>query len=74
MKAVPREFRQPLPLEGISISKPKGREIPVRSTASGACLRDLHVANGCYQSMDATRKLRAGKAAPPVISLLRQVL
>lgn len=44
--AVLREFNQPLSLENVSISKPKGREVLVRTAASGICHSDLHVIDG----------------------------
>lgn len=44
--AVLREFNQPLSLEDVSISKPKGREVLVRTAASGICHSDLHVIDG----------------------------
>ncbi|RLA45745.1 MAG: alcohol dehydrogenase [Gammaproteobacteria bacterium] len=44
--AVLREFNQPLSIEEVSISKPKGREVLVRTAASGICHSDLHVIDG----------------------------
>lgn len=44
--AVLREFKQPLSVENISISKPRGREVLVRTAASGICHSDLHVIDG----------------------------
>lgn len=44
--AVLREFNQALSLENVSISKPKGREVLVRTAASGICHSDLHVIDG----------------------------
>tara|TARA_R110000787_G_scaffold134433_4_gene246819 strand:- start:3764 stop:4855 length:1092 start_codon:yes stop_codon:yes gene_type:complete len=44
--AVLREFKQPLTIENVSISKPKGREVLVRTAASGICHSDLHVIDG----------------------------
>ncbi len=44
--AVLREFNQPLSLENVAISKPKGREVLVRTAASGICHSDLHVIDG----------------------------
>ncbi|RLA45744.1 MAG: alcohol dehydrogenase [Gammaproteobacteria bacterium] len=44
--AVLREFNQPLSIEEVSISKPKGREVLLRTAASGICHSDLHVMDG----------------------------
>ncbi len=44
--AVLRGFNQPLSIENVSISKPKGREVLVRTAASGICHSDLHVIDG----------------------------
>ncbi|MBV1930536.1 MAG: Zn-dependent alcohol dehydrogenase [Porticoccaceae bacterium] len=44
--AVLREFNQALSIENVSISKPKGREVLVRTAASGICHSDLHVIDG----------------------------
>ncbi|PCI46037.1 MAG: alcohol dehydrogenase [Moraxellaceae bacterium] len=44
--AVLRAIKTPLEIEEISISKPKGREVLVRTSASGICHSDLHVIDG----------------------------
>ena len=44
--AVLREYKQALSIEDVSISKPKGREVLVRTAASGVCHSDLHVIDG----------------------------
>ena len=44
--AVLREFNQPLSIENVAISKPRGREVLVRTAASGICHSDLHVIDG----------------------------
>jgi S-(hydroxymethyl)glutathione dehydrogenase / alcohol dehydrogenase len=44
--AVLREYNQPLSIENVTISKPKGREVLVRTAASGICHSDLHVLDG----------------------------
>ncbi len=40
--AVLREVKTPLVIEDVPISKPKSREVPVRTAACGACHSDLH--------------------------------
>ena len=44
--AVMREVKAPLEIEEIQIDKPKGREVLVRTAASGVCHSDLHVIDG----------------------------
>lgn len=44
--AVLREYKQDLSIEEVSISKPVGREVLVRTVASGVCHSDLHVIDG----------------------------
>jgi S-(hydroxymethyl)glutathione dehydrogenase/alcohol dehydrogenase len=44
--AVLREYNQDLSIEEVSISKPVGREVLVRTAASGICHSDLHVIDG----------------------------
>src|SRR6266567_3701545 len=44
--AVFREVHQPLTIETIDIDKPRGREVLVRTVATGVCHSDLHVIDG----------------------------
>ncbi|MBV1877005.1 MAG: Zn-dependent alcohol dehydrogenase [Pseudomonadales bacterium] len=44
--AVLRTIKAPLEIEDVKISKPKGREVLVRTAASGICHSDLHVIDG----------------------------
>jgi S-(hydroxymethyl)glutathione dehydrogenase/alcohol dehydrogenase len=46
--AVFREVRQPLTIENIEIDAPRGREVLVRTVASGVCHSDLHFIEGLY--------------------------
>ncbi len=39
---------QPLTIENISIDKPKGREVLVRTAVAGLCHSDLHFMEGLY--------------------------
>ncbi len=40
--------KQPLTIEQVDIDKPKGREVLVRTVASGVCHSDLHFVDGFY--------------------------
>src|SRR5262245_15756143 len=40
---------QPLTIENVDIDKPMGREVLVRTIASGVCHSDLHFVDGYYQ-------------------------
>jgi S-(hydroxymethyl)glutathione dehydrogenase / alcohol dehydrogenase len=40
---------QPLTIENVDIDKPMGREVLVRTVASGVCHSDLHFVDGYYQ-------------------------
>jgi len=44
--AVFRKVLEPLTVEAIDIDKPRGREVVVRSVATGVCHSDLHVVDG----------------------------
>jgi S-(hydroxymethyl)glutathione dehydrogenase/alcohol dehydrogenase len=46
--AVFREVGKPLEIEEVSISKPKSREVLVRTSAAGVCHSDLHFMEGLY--------------------------
>ncbi|MEM7251366.1 MAG: Zn-dependent alcohol dehydrogenase [Pseudomonadota bacterium] len=46
--AVMREVGKPLEIEDISISKPKSREVLIRTAATGVCHSDLHFISGAY--------------------------
>ncbi len=47
--AVLREVGKPQEIEDIEISKPKGREVVIRTAAAGVCHSDLHFVDGFYQ-------------------------
>jgi len=40
--------RTPMTIEDITIEKPKGREVLVRTVAAGLCHSDLHFIEGAY--------------------------
>src|SRR5208337_3760348 len=40
--------KQPLTIEQVEIDQPKGREVLVRTVASGVCHSDLHFVEGLY--------------------------
>ncbi|HEX3991827.1 MAG TPA: Zn-dependent alcohol dehydrogenase [Acetobacteraceae bacterium] len=44
--AVFREVHQPLTIETIEIDEPRGREVLVRTVATGVCHSDLHIVDG----------------------------
>jgi len=44
--AVFRKVHEPLTIEGVEIDKPWGREVLVRTVATGVCHSDLHVVDG----------------------------
>src|SRR6195256_3699732 len=44
--AVFRKVREPLTIEAVDIDKPLGREVLVRTVATGVCHSDLHVVDG----------------------------
>ena len=46
--AVLNEARSPLEVQEVSISKPRAREVLVRTVAAGVCHSDLHFQNGSY--------------------------
>ena len=48
--AVLRELKQELSIEEVVIGKPKGREVLVRTMASGVCHSDLHIIDGLLPS------------------------
>ncbi len=41
--------QKPLTIEDVDIAKPIGREVLVRTVASGVCHSDLHFVDGYYQ-------------------------
>ena len=46
--AVLHEVKQPLQIEDVAISKPKSREVLLRTKAAGLCHSDLHFIEGSY--------------------------
>jgi Zn-dependent alcohol dehydrogenase len=44
--AVFRQVHQPLTIETIEIDEPRGREVLVRTVATGVCHSDLHIVDG----------------------------
>ncbi|HLJ05628.1 MAG TPA: alcohol dehydrogenase catalytic domain-containing protein, partial [Acetobacteraceae bacterium] len=44
--AVFRKVHEPLTIETVDLDKPWGREVLVRSVATGVCHSDLHVVDG----------------------------
>ena len=46
--AVLREVNQPLSIEEVAVSRPKSREVLVRTAACGVCHSDLHYIEGKY--------------------------
>ena len=44
--AIFRKAREPLTIESVEIDKPWGREVLVRTAATGVCHSDLHVVDG----------------------------
>ena len=46
--AVLHEAKTPLQIEDVQISKPKAREVLIRTAACGICHSDLHFQNGTY--------------------------
>ena len=44
--AVFRKVQEPLTIEGVDVDKPWGREVLVRTAATGVCHSDLHVVDG----------------------------
>ncbi|PCJ22187.1 MAG: alcohol dehydrogenase [Gammaproteobacteria bacterium] len=46
--AVMREVGKPLQIEQIDISKPKAREVLIKTSAAGVCHSDLHILQGHY--------------------------
>ena len=44
--AVFREVHEPLSIEQVQVDKPWGREVLVRTVATGVCHSDLHVVDG----------------------------
>lgn len=46
--AVMREVGKPLQIEQVDISKPKAREVLIRTSAAGVCHSDLHILQGHY--------------------------
>ena len=48
--AVFREVKKPLTVETVEIDRPVGREVLVRTVASGVCHSDLHIVHGLMRS------------------------
>ena len=48
--AVLREVGTPQEIEDIQISKPKGREVVIRTAAAGVCHSDLHFVEGSFRA------------------------
>src|SRR3979409_1826340 len=48
--AVFRKVQEPLTIEAVDIDKPLGREVLVRTVATGVCHSDLHVVDGIGRS------------------------
>lgn len=46
--AVMREVGKPLQIEQVEVSKPKSREVLIRTSAAGVCHSDLHIMQGHY--------------------------
>jgi len=44
--AVFRKVQEPLTIEAVDVDKPLGREVLVRTVATGVCHSDLHVVDG----------------------------
>ena len=44
--AVFRKVREPLTIEQVEVDQPWGREVLVRTVATGVCHSDLHVVDG----------------------------
>lgn len=44
--AVFRKVHEPLTIETVDIDRPRGREVLVRTVATGVCHSDLHVVDG----------------------------
>ena len=44
--AVFRKIHEPLTVEDVDIDTPRGREVLVRTAATGVCHSDLHVVDG----------------------------
>jgi len=44
--AVFHRVHEPVPIEAIEVDKPWGREVLVRTVATGVCHSDLHVVDG----------------------------
>ena len=46
--AVFREINKPMEVEEVTVDKPSGREVLVRTAAAGVCHSDMHFFNGTY--------------------------
>ena len=57
--AVFRKVHEPLTVETVDIDKPWGREVLVRTVATGVCHSDLHVVDG-NRPLPARSAVRAG--------------
>jgi len=59
----------PLTIEEVDIAKPMGREVLVRTVASGVCHSDLHFVDGCIPSRrrpsSATRRRELSRRSAP---------
>ena len=57
--AVFRKVHEPLTIEQVEMDKPWGREVLVRTVATGVCHSDLHVVDGAGP-LPARSSVRAG--------------
>ena len=60
--AVFRKVHEPLTIEQVDLDKPWGREVLVRTVATGVCHSDLHVVDGLGASRSIGRSCWATKA------------
>ena len=69
--AVFRKVHETLTIEAVEIDEPRGREVLVRTVATGVCHSDLHVVDGLGRFVrgqlddinDAFRAMKAGEVA-----------
>ena len=60
--AVFRKVQEPLTVESVEIDKPSGREVLVRTAATGVCHSDLHVVDGSAAFRSIARSCWATRA------------
>ena len=58
--AVFRQVHQPLTIETVDIDQPRGREVLVRTAATGVCHSDLHVIDGLGEFLNVGHVRRVG--------------